>query len=279
MKVCVFCDEWGSAAYPENRKFDLLEQVNKNKQIVLKRSKARKFLIYFQAYTYTYQKVAKLYEYFDQVIKLPEVCGIVVGTRPDCISDALLDMWNQYAEKTRLFVEFGVQSFDNQQLEWMERGHSGEKSIWAIKRVKSLCPKVNLGIHLMFGLPWETNQQIIETAKLCSGLPIDNIKLHNTHVLKNTPLELMYKNGAYQPIELKPYAHRVMLFLQHLRPDIAIHRLTANSSRRDELIAPKWTGDKMYSYQFVLDYLNNQSAFQGQHHSLKEEKNGSLFFI
>ena len=161
-------------------------------------------------------------------------------------------------------MEFGVQSFNNEQLQWMERGHTGEKSIWAIKKMHEKCPKVNIGIHLMFGLPGETEEQIIESAKLCNTLPLHNVKLHNTHVLKNTELERQYKEGEYEPIELEPYSYLVMRFLQHLKPEIPVHRLTANSSRSDELIAPQWTGDKMYSYQYVIDYLNMNKAYQGQ---------------
>ena len=264
MKTCIFCDEWGSAAYPENSKLHLDEQIVTNRGYITKRTKAKKFLVYFQAYTYTYQRVANLRSYFEAAMDHEDVVGLVIGTRPDCVSEALYDLLNEYSQKTQIFVEFGVQSFNNEQLQWMERGHTGEKSIWAIKKMHEKCPKVNIGIHLMFGLPGETEKQIIESAKLCNTLPLHNVKLHNTHVLKNTELERQYKQGEYEPIELEPYSYLVMRFLQHLNPEIPVHRLTASSSRSDELIAPKWTGDKMYSYQYVIDYLNMNKAYQGQ---------------
>ncbi len=116
----------------------------------------------------------------------------------------------------------------------------------------------------MFGLPGEINSQIVETAKLISRLQIDNVKLHNLHVLKNTPLEEMYRKNEFAPISLEDYTSRVSLFLQHLAPEIAVHRLAALSSRWDELVAPSWTRHKMRSYQFILDHMQRSNIWQGQ---------------
>jgi radical SAM superfamily enzyme len=102
-----------------------------------------------------------------------------------------------------------------------------------------------------------------KTSKHVNTLPLDNVKLHNMHVLKNTPLEDEYRQGEFRPLELEEYTRRASLFLQYLRPDIAVHRLAAVSSRRDELISPAWTGDKMRSYQFALDYMKRQGITQG----------------
>src|SRR5690606_11212174 len=147
------------------------------------------------------------------------------GTRPDCLSKALFTTWNEYAEKTSVFVELGVQTLFNDQLEFLRRGHSREQSIEAIHKLASECSNVNLGVHLMFGMPNETDDQIIETARILSALPIQNVKLHNLHVLTNTPLADLYNAGQFTPIDFKTYAHRVTLFLQHLSPRIAVHRL------------------------------------------------------
>lgn len=264
MKTCNFCDAWGSAAYPDLQKEGLIQQINESRSRVLKRVNAGKFLVYFQAYTTTFSKVAQLREHFATAATFNDVVGVVIGTRPDCISDALFDLLNEYAERFYVAVEFGVQSFNEEQLVWMRRGHTAKKSIQAIHRIKKSCPKVNLGIHLMLGLPNETDADIIEAAKVCNSLPIDNVKLHNLHVLKSTPLEEDFHKGEFTPLSRADYTNRAMLFLRYLSPEISIHRLAALSSRPDELIAPAWTSKKMETYQFILDDMNEHNYFQGQ---------------
>jgi hypothetical protein len=162
-------------------------------------------------------------------------------------------------------VELGVKSFFDDQLLFMKRGHTRAQSLEAILKIRENT-QVDLGIHLMFGLPGETDEQIIETAQICSDLPIQNVKLHNLHVLTNTPLEKLYHQGEFQPIERELYAHRVALFLDHLAPHIYVHRLAAFASRWDELVAPIWARDKMGTHQFIVDTMRNQQSYQSQKH-------------
>ena len=264
MKTCNFCDVWGSAAYPEIRERALSEQIEKTRDTMRANYKANKFLVYFQAYTNTFSKTQKLRDQFSVAFSYEDVVGAVVGTRPDCLSEAVFDLWNEWAEKKFIAVEMGVQSFDEQQLVWMRRGHTAEKSIQAIHKIKEKCPRVDLGIHLMFGLPGETDADIIDAARITNSLPIDNVKLHNLHVLTNTPLAEDFARGEFTPIDQATYAHRVILFLQHLKPEIAVHRLSALASRTDELVAPAWTGKKMEIYQNIIDLMKAQGAYQGQ---------------
>lgn len=263
MQTCIFCDEWGSFAYPENSELSLRDQIVEHRKKVAKRFNAEKFLVYFQAYTSTFTKLAELKLGFDIALETPDVAGLIVGTRPDCLSDAVLRTWKEYSEKTFMGVEFGVQSFDDDQLIWMRRGHTASQSIKAIERVAQ-AGNIDVGIHLIFGFTGETDKQIVETAKLCNSLPISNVKLHNLHVLKNTPLENLYHEKKFVPLEKLDYAHRVGVFLDHLSPNIAVHRLVALASRWEELVAPPWTRDKMRSYQEVLDYLREHGHRQGR---------------
>ncbi|MBT4761957.1 MAG: TIGR01212 family radical SAM protein [Bdellovibrionaceae bacterium] len=264
MKLCVFCDHWGSAAFPENRQLSLKEQVIKNKQTVRIRNKVNQFLIYFQSYTNTFQKVSQLRSQILEALNFDDVVGIVVGTRPDCISESVFKLWNEIAETKSVYVEIGVQSLNEQDLKWMERGHSGDKSIWAIKKIKEKCPKIKIGVHLIFGMPNETEEEVIQTAKIFSELGVNDVKLHNLHVLKGTPLEEIYNQGNFEPISMEDYAKKATLFLQHLDPNIAVHRLSAVASRHEELVAPKWTARKMYNYQYFIDHMRDQGIYQGQ---------------
>jgi radical SAM protein (TIGR01212 family) len=263
MQTCVFCDVWGSAAKSESVTMELRAQIEKYQKNILKKYKAEHFLVYFQAYTNTFTKLEALRANFETALSYDFVKGLVVGTRPDCLSPAVMALWQEHREKAFVAVELGVQTFDDRQLEFLRRGHTRAQSLKAIDTITKNTT-VDLGIHLMFGNPGETDEQIIEAARICNDLPITNVKLHNLHVLKNTPLEQMYQQGQFSPIEREPYARRVQLFLEHLSPRIFIHRLAAFSSRWDECVAPSWTCDKMGTHQYLLDYLRERRSFQGK---------------
>jgi radical SAM protein (TIGR01212 family) len=266
METCIFCDEWGSAAYKETRDHELVEQIELNKQRVRARYKGHKFLIYFQAYTTTFTQLHRLQSAFERVLDLEGVEGIVIGTRPDCLSAAALKLWRRIHEEKFVSVELGVQSLNDRHLEFLRRGHSGKQSIEAIRRIHEHSG-VDIGVHLMFGSPGETVEEVALSASTLSSLPVDNVKLHNLHVLKNTPLETLYTQGGFAPIELEAYAQRVGAFLQYLRPDIYIHRLGAYAQNWDELVAPSWANDKMYITQYITDYLLKEEIYQGQKRS------------
>jgi radical SAM protein (TIGR01212 family) len=263
MQTCIFCDEWGSSAYPEQRSQKLKEQIELKLQTMSQKYSSPFFLAYFQAYTNTFIATKRLRESFDCALSFPQVKGLVIGTRPDCLSEGVFKLWNEYASKTFVAIELGVQTFNDKSLLFLRRGHTAKQSLDAIKLIKEKTT-VDLGLHLIFGLPGETDDEIIETAKLISQLPVDNVKLHNLHVLKNTPLADLHSKGEFQPIELELYAHRVKLFLQHLNPKIRIQRLAALSSRWDELVAPQWTKHKMKNSQFIINFLVQNGAYQGQ---------------
>jgi radical SAM protein (TIGR01212 family) len=264
MQTCIFCDEWGSAAYPEQQELDLKSQIEKYKPNLEKQYKATGFLAYFQAYTSTFLGVKTLRESFETVLSVPGFLGIIIGTRPDCISPALLNLWKEYSKKTFLSVELGLQTFSEDKLRFLRRGHSNQVSIATIEKMKNEIPELDLGIHLIFGLPDETDAEILSAAATVSALGINHVKLHNLHVLKNTPLEKMYFEKKFSPISLEEYTRRVILFLQYLDPKVYVQRLGALSSRWEELIAPEWTKHKMRTYQYILDEMEFLDVRQGQ---------------
>lgn len=264
MQTCNFCDQWGSAAYKQNLEKPLSQQIESVREILKRKRGAEKFLVYFQAYTTTFSKVSKLREQFELALSYPDVVGIVVGTRPDCISQAFLETCNEVAQRSFMAVELGVQTFNDEILKWMRRGHTAQQSLRAIDVIAKNCPNVNLGLHFIFGNPGETNEEIIEAAKRVNDLPIHNVKLHHMHVLKDTPLAEDYAQGKFVPVDREVYFERCSLFLQNLRPDVAVHRLAAVSSRWDELVAPAWSSYKMETYQAMLEYMNVRGAYQGQ---------------
>lgn len=273
METCAFCDVWGSAARSEAFSLSLKTQIEKYKLHIQKKFKAKKFLVYFQAYTNTFAKISDLEKNFNLALETEDVVGFVIGTRPDCISPAVLKLWEKYNQSSSVFVELGVQSFFNEDLLFMKRGHSAESSLEAIKKISDNT-SVDLGIHLIFGNPNETLEQIDKTALIVNSLPVSNVKLHHLHVLKNTTLEKIYNLGEFSPISLEAYSEKVARFLTNLRPGISLHRLSAFASRWEELVAPSWTADKMGTHQAIIDFLRNNSYYQSKNYEPKniEEK-------
>ena len=265
MQTCNFCDQWGSAAYAGNLQKPLRQQIEEVRAVMAAKRGAEKFLVYFQAYTTTFAKVSRLREQFAVALSYPGVVGVVVGTRPDCVSSAFLELCREYSERTFVSVEMGLQSFDNEILKWMRRGHTAEASVAALEKISVNCPLVNLGVHLIFGAPGETDSMARDAALRVNALPVHNVKLHHLHVLKETPLAEQYARGEFVPLTRDEYFRRSCLFLQYLRGDVAVHRLSAFSPRWDELVAPAWSSYKMETYQGMLDFMRDERAFQGQY--------------
>jgi len=268
MNVCIFCDEWGSAAYHQHQSKPITDQIQINQNAIRKRYNAEKFLIYFQSYTNTFGHFRKLESLYKIALKEKDVVGLVIGTRPDCLPKRILQIFENISQENYISIELGIQTFNDEQLIFLSRGHDRFCSINAIRKLKKL-PRVNLCIHLMFGIPNETEKQIVESAEILSKLNVDGVKLHNLHVLKNTPLEKMYRESLFSPIDLEEYSRKVALFLENLSPDITVHRLTAVASRWDELVAPQWTKEKMRPAQFIENFLESKNTWQGRYFSKK----------
>jgi radical SAM protein (TIGR01212 family) len=264
MQTCNFCDQWGSAAYAKNLQKPLLRQIEEVRTMLREKRGAEKFLVYFQAYTTTFSKAQKLRDQLHAALECEGVVGLVIGTRPDCLSQGFLETCHDLSQRTFIALELGVQSFNNEILKWMRRGHTAEQSLRALEKISDACPDVNLGAHMIFGAPGETDEEAIQAAKILNAHKVHSTKLHHLHVLKDTPLADDYARGAFEPLEREAYFQRCCLFLQHLRPDIAVHRLSAFSPRWDELVAPAWTSYKMKTYQDMLDFMYERGAFQGQ---------------
>lgn len=275
MQTCTFCDVWGSAAYAEQREFTLEQQIENVRQKILSKTLYKKFVVYFQSYTNSFTAIKNLEAMYEEALKHEGVVGIVIGTRPDCISQALINLWKKLSERTYVSVELGAQTFYDDFLEFEKRGHNSQTTLDTIFKLAEI-PNLDIGLHFIFGHPGETLEHIIEQAKFTACLPIQNVKLHNLHVLKKTKLEKFYEAGIFTPIELAEYSEKVAAFIAHLPQNIAVQRLSALSSRWDELISPQWTMHKMTVFQGIIDYMNLQQTYQGQKYI--PETSTSAFF-
>ena len=263
MKTCIFCDEWGSAPAFVQADWTMLEQLKHHRERIRKRYKANKFLVYFQSYTNTFGRLSDLKKRCDEALQQKDIIGIVIGTRPDCLPKGALKFFGELASQTYLSIELGIQTFNDEQLSFLRRGHDSEASIQALKQLREI-KNLNICTHLIFGIPGESDQQLVEAANLLNELSVDGVKLHNLHVLKNTPLAEEYNAGNFSPIELPDYARRVVLFLENLDQRISIHRLSAVAPRWDELIAPEWNKEKMRPAQYIENLLAKRETWQGR---------------
>ena len=266
---CIFCDESGSAAYHLSEKKPLQQQIRENREWLSKRFNVNRFLVYFQPYTSTMEQLGTLEKNLNLALEEDKVSGLVLGTRPDCLPEKIFPLFRQIMEKTYLSIELGVQSFSDSALLFLRRGHTAQQSIEAIHRLHELSG-VEIGIHLMFGLPDEKDSNLVETAQLINSLPISNVKLHNLHVLANTPLESLFQNKQFIPVELEDYAKKVVLFLEHLSPQIAVQRLAATANRWEHLVAPEWTKERMRPSQVIMNKMLSETRYQGKLYSHKE---------
>jgi hypothetical protein len=201
--------------------------------------RASKYMAYFQAYSNTYGRLEDLQATYDQALQFPEVVGLVIGTRPDCINDEMLDYFAELSKKYYVILEYGIESFYNRTLDLINRGHSIEDSIVAIE--KTAQKGIKTGAHLIFGLPGETRQDMLKEASMVSQLPLDTIKFHQLQIIKDTFMASDYEKHPenYNLFELDEYVEFVIQFMEHLNPDFVIERLSGEVPPRF-LAGPGW---------------------------------------
>jgi len=260
---CIFCDQWGSAGNHQMAGLPLDVQIKEGRDRLSNRFGIKKFLVYFQAFTNTFERLSRLEQDLSLALNEETVCGAVLGTRPDCLPEDIFEILTRLGREKYLSIELGVQSFAEHHMDFLQRGHTVQQSIEAIKKLSERTT-ADIGIHLIFGLPDETDAEIISTAKKINGLPVDNVKLHNLHVLTGTPLESLFRNEEFVPISLDEYSEKVVRFLEHLSPKIAVQRLAAYAGRTEELVAPEWTGHRMMPSQFIIGQMKRLDTFQGR---------------
>ncbi|MFH1223277.1 MAG: TIGR01212 family radical SAM protein [Pseudomonadota bacterium] len=238
---CIFCDDAGSAATWLQKGMSIAEQLKKSAGIAQRRYNTKKYIVYFQAYTSTASDPQTLRKMYDQALLFPGVVGIAISTRPDAISDDVLKLIKEYSQKTHLWVELGAQSMHQKSLEWMKRGHDVNVFTDAVKRLKN--EKINVVGHIIFGLPTETKQEIMESFKLFLDTGINGYKIHALHIIKGTPLHERYIKDKFKLLEMDEYIELVRNALSVTPYGVVIHRLTGEVSE-ERLVAPKWVLNK-----------------------------------
>lgn len=236
-------------------------QIREGMLAIHKRYHANKFLAYFQSYTNTYGPVAQLTQLYQAALEIEGIVGLSIGTRPDCVGDDVLELLDFLAQTTYLWVEYGLQSAHDATLKRIQRGHDFAAFLDAVQRTKKR-PHIKICVHVILGLPGETKDEMLETARVLSDLNIDGVKIHSAHVLKHTQLADMYRQGTYQVLELPEYIDLVCDFLEHLAPHIIIHRLVGDAPR-ERYIAPEWCMQKSEALRQIEEELERRNSYQG----------------
>jgi radical SAM protein (TIGR01212 family) len=253
---CTFCNNVSFS--PNGRQpAGIIEQIDAGRRVIRKRTGARKYLAYFQAYTNTYADINRLRELYDQALSEPDVIGLSIGTRPDCAPAPVLDLLAAYQQQGHeIWLELGLQSSFDESLRRVNRGHGfGEYKtavLEARKRGLQVCT------HLIIGLPGETKAHCKVTLERVLELGVDGLKLHPLHVVKGTQLANEWRRGDYQPLHLDEYIDIATDLVRQTPPQVIFHRLTATASK-NILLAPDWCSRKWLVLNRITDALQQRS--------------------
>lgn len=262
---CIFCSNAGSGDFA----FSDLERA---KSLVSKKIKSgeKKYLAYFQSFTNTYGKTPeeekKLVEKYKAVLEDKEIVGIVIGTRPDSISDWILAEIGKIAEKHYVSIELGFQTSNVKTSEYIRRHFSNQDYFDAIKRIKATNQNIHVVTHLIFGLPFETEADMLDSVKTAIKAKTDGIKIALLHVLKNTDLATDYENHTFSVMDKEEYFEILGKALSIIPKNIVIHRLTGDGPK-NQLIAPLWTANKKDVMNSMNKYFSDNGIFQGSENS------------
>jgi len=266
---CIYCNANGSGTGAHRSGLSIAEQVRTVKRHMARRYKAKKFIAYFQSFSNTYAPVEQLKTLYDEALAEENMVGLFIGTRPDCVDEPVMDLLQHYNESYLVWIEYGLQSAHDATLARINRGHDFRCFEKAVGMAK--CRDIRVCAHIILGLPFENKQQMLETARIISGMGIDGIKLHHLYVVKGTALEQLYNNGSYHCLEQKEYVDIVCDFLELLPEEMIIQRLTGDP-HEEELIAPLWSCRKSETLELIARTLAERDSWQGKNYLAGDQR-------
>ena len=257
---CAYCDGRGSSLRQKGPLPSVTEQIRSGKGLYRNLRGTAKFIAYFQTFTNTYGPVEKLKALYDEAILQEDVIGLSIGTRPDCIDEEILNLLQDYAERSHVWIEYGLQSIHDRTLERMNRGHDAAAFIEAVR--KTADRGLFICTHIIVGLPGETREDVLETARAVAALPIDGIKIHSLLALRGTEVGRLYDEGAITLPGMGDYVATVCDILEVLPPAMVIQRLTAEGYR-DIYLGPDWAANKLRVLNAIDRELEKRDTWQG----------------
>lgn len=274
---CTYCNNNAFNPYYCKPNKTITQQLDEGITFFSKKYKTQHYLAYFQAYTNTYADIELVKKLYTEAINHPQVIGLVIGTRPDCINVDLINFLSNLANNYYISLEFGVESTLNRTLELINRCHTFEETKAAYELAKN--KGLRLGAHMIIGLPGESNEDILNHARELSKLPINSLKLHQLQIVKHTKMaiQLNERPEMFSLFSADDYIELMSQFITHLRPDIIIERFISESPSH-LLIAPKWNGMKNFEIVAKIDKkMEEKNLWQGKHYFNKTEKSDTTY--
>lgn len=264
---CIYCSKLGSGEFAGNKKDDILKQFEEVKEKMHQKWKEAKYIGYFQARTNTYAPLSELKEKYEIILNQPNVIGLSIATRPDSISDECLEYLEELSKKTYLTVELGLQTIHEKTSKLINRCHTLECFHDMVLKLRKR--NINVVVHIIDGLPYETKEMMIETIKYLNQFDIQGIKIHMLSVLKNTPLETYYQMKPFHLLTKDEYIDIVCSQLEYLNPNIVINRITGDPKHED-LIAPNWLLKKFVVINDIDKEFIRRDTYQGIYYQEKK---------
>ncbi len=254
---CIFCSERGSGEHIKS--LDIQEQVLQHLNSY-RGQRANKFIVYFQNFTNTYDNVENLRHKYDQALISDRIVALAIATRPDCINLDIVNLLRSYQRKYYVYVELGLQTSNEEVAKFCNRGYKNEVFTQAVKLLND--NGIDVVVHIMVGLPQESDKDIAETVQFINKHNVQGIKIHSTYVVKGTKLHNLYINNQYTPLELNDYINKVIYILTHIRNDIVVHRISGDAPK-DLLVAPEWNRHKKLVLNNVDRLMRENNLYQG----------------
>jgi radical SAM protein (TIGR01212 family) len=259
---CTFCDNRSFSPSRRLPRANILGQIDQSiVRMRLRYNKCGHFLAYFQPATNTYAPVERLRDVYEAALSHPQVVGLVIGTRPDCVPDDVLDLIEELATRVYVAVEYGMQTMHDRSLDWMNRGHHHDAMIDAMERSRGR--GFEIGAHIMLGLPGESHDDMMATACEAGRLGIDAVKIHNFYCVKNTPLADQVASGEVRLMERGEYVRTLVDFIELLPPTVIVDRISGDAPP-DYFIGPTWCLDKPAVRTAVLAEFARRGTRQGE---------------
>ena len=258
---CIYCSKLGSGDFGGDKEKPLNEQFNDIKKIIDKKWPNSKYIAYFQARTNTYAPVNILKEKYESVLKIKNVIGIAIATRADAITDDCLEYLDKLNKKTNLTIELGLQTIHNKTAKLINRCHTLKEFEETYKKLKE--KNIETVVHIINGLPYETEEMMLETVKYLNKLNIDGIKIHMLNIIKDTPIEKLYEKEKFHILTKEEYINIVIKQLELLNTKIVIHRITSDPDPK-ELIEPKWLIKKFCVLNDIDKEMKRRDTYQGK---------------
>ncbi len=259
---CTFCNNASFNPSARQAAPSVAAQIEAGRRVLAKRTGARRFIAYFQAYTNTYADVTYLSGLYEQALAEPDVIGLSIGTRPDCVPDAVLDLLAGYRERGyEVWLELGLQSVFDATLERVNRGHGFAEYRQAVRAARRR--GLPVCTHLIVGLPGEGRRESLESLEQVLALGVDGLKLHPLHVVRGTRLANEWRRGEYQPLAFEDYLSIAADLIEHTPPEVIYHRVTGTASS-DILLAPEWCAKKWAVLNGIEEELRKRQSHQGR---------------